>query len=172
MGDCNFGKILAIKIPKFHMGSSLFLIKKLWNSSGFCYVEPGRHSSITDFVEAMNTLIQERHNHSESCITVEVSRRTKKFRFTLQMKDLMWHSVKRTWDTFSASKVDNELGVLLGRKGPHKTQVAHKIVHIYSLMIYTNLIEYTIDGDTKARLLRCLPFFPNLKAGDIITAGP
>ena len=92
-------------------------------------------------------------------------------RFTLQMKDLVWHCVVRTWDTFSASKVDNELGVLLRGKGPHKTEVAHDIVHINSLMIYTNLIDYTIDGDTKARLLRCLPFFSNLKAGDIITSG-
>ena len=33
---------------------------------------------ITDIVEAMNILIQERHNHSENCIKVKVSRRTQK----------------------------------------------------------------------------------------------
>ena len=35
-------------------------------------------SSITDIVEAMNILVQERHNHSENCIKVKVSRRTEK----------------------------------------------------------------------------------------------
>ena len=31
----------------------------------------------------MNTLIQERHNHSESCITVKVSQRTQQFEIYL-----------------------------------------------------------------------------------------
>ena len=33
---------------------------------------------MTDIVEAMNTLIQERNNHNETCITAKVSRRTQK----------------------------------------------------------------------------------------------
>ena len=38
-------------------------------------------------------------------------------------------------------------------------------------MIYTDLIEYNIVGDTKAPLLRCFLFNSMLKAGDIITNG-
>ena len=38
------------------------------------FLEPGLHPSITDIIEAMNDLIQQRHNHSENSITVEVSR--------------------------------------------------------------------------------------------------
>ena len=38
-------------------------------------------------------------------------------------------------------------------------------------MIYTDLIEYNIGGDTKAPLLRCLSFFSKFKSGDIITTG-
>ena len=38
-------------------------------------------------------------------------------------------------------------------------------------MIYTDLIEYNIVGDTKAPLLRCFPFISKLKSGDIITIG-
>ena len=52
--------------------------KKFSKWSEFYYLEPGLYPSITDIVEAMNTLIQERHNHSENCITVKVSRRTQK----------------------------------------------------------------------------------------------
>ena len=32
----------------------------------------------TDIVEVINTLIQEKHNHSENCITVKVFRKTQK----------------------------------------------------------------------------------------------
>ena len=59
-------------------GKFLFFDKKLSNSSEFYYLEPGFYPSNRDFVEAMNTLLQDRHNHSENCITVKVSRRTQK----------------------------------------------------------------------------------------------
>ena len=38
-------------------------------------------------------------------------------------------------------------------------------------MIYTDIVEYNIVGDTKAPLLRCFPFISKLKSGDIITTG-
>ena len=47
---------------------------------------------------------------------------------------------------------------MLRRKGPHKPEIAYDIVRILSLMIYTELIEYKIAGDTNALLLRCFPF--------------
>ena len=59
-------------------GKLMFFDKKLSRSSEFYCLEPGLHPSVTDIVEAMNTLIQKRHNHSENCITVKVSRRTQK----------------------------------------------------------------------------------------------
>ena len=38
-------------------------------------------------------------------------------------------------------------------------------------MIYTDIVEYNIVGDTKAPLLRCFPFISKLKSGDILTTG-
>ena len=38
-------------------------------------------------------------------------------------------------------------------------------------MIYSDLVEYNIVGDTKPPLLRCFPFISKLKGGDIITTG-
>ena len=70
----------------------MFFDKKLSKSLEFYSLEFGLHSSITDIVEAMNTLIQERHNPNENCITVKVSRRTQKVHITLQMKNLVVHS--------------------------------------------------------------------------------
>ena len=55
-------------------GKITFFDQKVSKTSEFHYVELDLYPSITDIVEAMNTLIQERHNHSENCITVKVSR--------------------------------------------------------------------------------------------------
>ena len=38
-------------------------------------------------------------------------------------------------------------------------------------MIYTEIVNYNIVGDTKAPLLRCFPFISELNSGDIITTG-
>ena len=55
-----------------------FFDEKLSKTTSTYNVETGLYTSITDIVEAMNTLIQERNNHNETCITVKVSRRTQK----------------------------------------------------------------------------------------------
>ena len=55
----------------------MFFDKKLSNSSEFYNLEPGLHPYITDIVEAVNILIQEKQ-HGENCIKVKVSRRTQK----------------------------------------------------------------------------------------------
>ena len=57
---------------------------------------------------------------------------------------------------------------MLRGKGPHKPKIAYEIVRIHFLMIYTDLIEYNIVGDTKAPLLRCFIFISKLKSGDFI----
>ena len=60
---------------------------------------------------------------------------------------------------------------MLRGERPHEPEFAHDFVRLHSLMIYTNLIEYIIVGDTKAPLLRCFPSISKLKAGDNITTG-
>ena len=61
----------------------MFFDTKPSKSSKFYYLEPGLYPFIADIVEAMNTLIQEKHEHSENCITVKMSRRTQKIEIYL-----------------------------------------------------------------------------------------
>ena len=124
-----------------------------------------------DFVEAMNTLIQERHNHSEFCITIKVSRRTQKVEIYLAIEGSCLAFFFTDLGHFFGSNVGIEFGVSLGEKGPHKPEFAYDIVRIHFLMIYTDLIDSSIIGDTKVLLLRCFPFISKLKTGDIITTG-
>ena len=55
-------------------GKFKFFDEKLPKSTSVYNLEPGLDTSITDIVEAMNMLIQERNNHNETCITVKISR--------------------------------------------------------------------------------------------------
>ena len=172
MGGCNFGNILPINVPECHGGKNyVFFDKKLSRSSEFYYLEPGLYSSVTDIVEAMNTLIQETHNHNENCIKVKVSRRTQKVEIYLANEGSGLAFFSTDLGHIFGSNVGNKLGVMLRKKGPHKPKFAYDIVRIHSLMIYTDLIEYNIVGDTKTPSPRCFPFISKLKAGDIITTG-
>ena len=100
MGGCNCRNILPINVRKCYGGKIYVFDKKLSKSSELYYLELGLYPSITNIVEAPNILIQERYNHSKSCILKCLEER-KKLRFTLKMKDPVLHSLVRTWDTIS-----------------------------------------------------------------------
>ena len=143
----------------------MFFDKKLSKSSEFYYLEPGLYPSITDIVEAMNNLFQERQYHSKN-YHVKVSRRTQNAN---EGSGLAFLSTDL--GHLFGSEVGKEFGVMLRGKEPYKPDFAYEIVRRHPLMIYTDLIEYNIVGDTKASLLRCFSFISKLKSGDIITSG-
>ena len=149
----------------------MFFDKKFSKSSEFYYLEPGLYPSITDIVEAMNTPIHERHHHGKNCITNKVFRRTQKVEVYLASERSGLAFFSTDLGNIFGKIVGNKFGVIMRRKGPHKPKFAYDIVSILSLMIYTDLIEYNIVGDTKMPLLRCFPFISKLKAGDIETTG-
>ena len=66
MGGCNFGNILPINVPKITEGNFKFFDEKLSKSTTSYNLEPGLYTFITEIVEAINILIQERNNHDET----------------------------------------------------------------------------------------------------------
>ena len=171
MGGYNFKKIPPINVPKCYGGKFDVFEKKLSKSSDIFHLEPGLYPSIRDNVEAMNNLILQKQNHSENCIKVKMSRRTEKVEIYLATERSGLAPFSMGPGHIFGSNVGNEVGVMLRRRRPHKPELVYDIVRIHSLMIYTDLIEYNIVGDTKAPLLRCFPFISKLKSGDIITNG-
>ena len=119
----------------------------------------------------MKTLIQERNNHNETSITVKVSGRSQKVVLILANDTSGLVFCSTDLRHIFGNNVGNEFGVLMIGKGLHGPEFAYDIVRIHSLMIYSDLVEYSIVGDTKAPLLRCFPFISKLKGGDIITTG-
>ena len=98
----------------------------------------------------MNSIIEERHDESETCITVEVSRGTQKVEiyFANERYVLAFFSTDLA-DIFGGD-VGNEIGVMLRRKGPNKPKIAHEIVRIHSFMSFAELMELNLFGDTRS----------------------
>ena len=134
-------------------GKIKFFDKKLSKSTSTYGIEPVLYMSITDIVEAMNTLIQERNNHNETCITVKVFHRTQKIVIMLANDTSGIAFCSTDLGHVFGNNAGNQVGVLMKGKGPHEPQFAYDIVRIHSLMIYSDLVEYSIVGDTKAPLL-------------------
>ena len=113
-------------------GKFMFFDKKLSKSSEFYYLENGFYPSIMDIVEAMNTLIQERHNHSENCITVKVSRRTQKVEIFLANEGSGLAFFSTDLGHIFGENVGSEFGVMSRGERPHKPKCAYDIVSILS----------------------------------------
>ena len=148
----------------------MFYDEKLSKTTEAYYLEPGLYS-ITDIVEAMKTLIQERNNHRDTCITIKVSRVTQKVKVYLANEESSLAIFSTDLGHMFGGDVRNDSGILMRGKEPHQPSFAYDIVRILSLMIYTEIVEYNIVGHTKSPLLRCFPFISKLKSGDIITSG-
>ena len=139
-------------------GRFKFFDEKLSKSTSTYNLEPGLHTPITDIVEAMNALIQERHNHNETCITVQVSRRKQKVVIMVANDISRLAFCSTDLGHIFGYNMGNQVGVLMKRKGPHEPKIAYDIVRIHSLMIYSDLVEYNIVGDAK---LPCYDAFPS-----------
>ena len=171
MGGCNFRIILPINVPNITEGKFRFFDEKLSKSTSTYSIEPGLYTSITDIVEAMNTLIRERNNHNETCITVKVSRRLQKVVIMLANDNSGLAFCSTDLGHIFGNNVGNEFGVLMIGKGPYELEFAYNLVRIHSLMIYSDLVEYNNVGDTKTPLLRCFLFISKLMGGDIMATG-
>ena len=136
-------------------GKFKFFDEKLSKFTTTYNLEPGLYTSITDIVEAMNMLIQERN---KACLTVKVSRRTQKVVIMLANDTSGFACCNTDLGHIFGNNVGKDFGVLMIGKGLHEPEFPYDIVRIHSLMIYSDLVEYNNVGDTKAPLLRCFPF--------------
>ena len=112
-----------------------FFDMKLSKSTSTYNLEPGLYTSITEIVEAMNTLIQEGNSHNESCKAVKVSHRTQKVVIMLANDSYGLAFCSTDLGHIFGNNVGNYFGVLMKRKGHHEPQSAYDIVRIRSLMI-------------------------------------
>ena len=64
------------------------------------------------------------------------------------------------------------MGVFMSGSGLHfPPRFPYDIVRKHTLIIYSDIVEYSTVGDTKAALLRCISFMSKIKNGDIFSTG-
>ena len=131
-------------------GKIKFFDKKFSKCTSTYSIEPGLYTSITDIVEAMNTLIQQRNNQYETC-------RTQKVVIMLANDSSGLAFCNTDLGHIFGNNVGNEIGVLMIGKGPHEPEFAYDIVRIHSLIIYTDLVSTTLLETQK---FPCYDAFP------------
>ena len=99
----------------------------------------------------MNTIIQERNNHRDTCITIKVSRVTQKVKVYLAIEESSLAIFSTDLGHIFEGDVRNDSGILLSGKGPHEPTFAYDIVRIHSL-IFTLTLWSTILLETQKRL--------------------
>ena len=117
----------------------MFYDEKLSKTTEAYYLQSGLNSSIIDILEALNTIIQERDNHRDTCITIKVCRVSQKVKVYLANGDSSLAVFSTDLGHIFGGDMRNDLGILMCGKGPHEPTFAYDIVRIHSLMIYTDL---------------------------------
>ena len=120
----------------------------------------------------MNRKIQEREKYEKTPIKLHVNTITQRISLSLpNQNSLLVIFSADLCHVFGCEEAVYGMGVFMSGGGPHFPKFPYDIVRIHTLMIYSDIVEYNIVGDTKAALLRCIPFISKVKNGDIISTG-
>ena len=120
----------------------------------------------------MNRKIQEREKYEKTPIKLHVNKITQRIslRFPNQNSLLVIFSADLC-RVFGVEEAVYGLGVFMSGAGPHFPKFPYDLVRTNTLILCNDIVEYNIVGDTKAALLRCIPFISKVKNGDIISTG-
>ena len=100
------------------MGKFKLFDEKLSKYTTTYHPEDGLYTSITNSVEAINTLFLEKNNHNETCISVKVSRRTQKAVIMLANDTSGLAFCSTGLGYIFGNNVGYEFDVLMIKKGP------------------------------------------------------
>ena len=140
--------------------------------SDYYTLDPDLYPSISDIVSEMNRKNQEREKHEKTPIKLHVNKITQRISLSLpNQNNLIVIFSADLCHVLGCEEAVYGMGVFMSGAGPHFSKFPYEIVRIHTLMIYSDIVEYNIVGDTKAALLRCIPFISKIKNGYIISTG-
>ena len=135
------------------------------------HIEFGLYPSNVDIVVALNDKTPKRigaQKYKYNGIYVSVDKITHKIAIHLpEIQSVFIIQKTDVSHIFGCEFEQNQTGVIMKGKRPHYPQYFCDIIRIHCLMIYSDIIESNIVGDTKIPLLRCISFISKLKNGDI-----
>ena len=140
--------------------------------SDYYTLDPGLYPSISDIVNEMNKKVQEREKYEKTPMKLNVNKITQRITLSLPHENSLLVIISADLcHVFGCEEAVYGMGVFMSGAGPHFPKFPYDIVRIHTMMIYSDIAEYNFVGDTKAALLRCIPFISKVKNGDIISTG-
>ena len=147
-------------------GTFMLFDEKFSKSSQFCFLEPGLYSAVTDTVDAMKHVNEERHNRNDSCFTAKVSRKTWKVEICLANgRSVMACFVSKLGHNYR-SNVGDESGVMLTVEN-FTNQNLLKTLSAYTHSRYTRTWLSTLSLVT--RKTRCCVAFLSFQSSKLET---
>ena len=120
----------------------------------------------------MNRKIQEREKYEKTPIKLHVNKITQRISLSLPIQNTLFVFFSADHcHVFGYEEAVYGMVDFMSGARPHFPNFPYDIVRIHTLMIYSDIVEYNIVGDTKAALLQCIPFISKVKIEDIISTG-
>lgn len=129
------------------------------------YLQPGMYSYFEEIILSMNQLIRSNFNNAPS-IDYKVDRTTGKVTITLARNTSLVLASNDLTCIFGFTE-QRDQGIILTGDNDHEAPLPIDILRFHSMMIYSDIVEYNIVGDTKAPLLRCFPLMSKVRDGSL-----
>ena len=123
------------------------------------YIDPGLYLSLEEILTAMETALKKKNRNKKMGIKWNVNTFNRVVEIQLPDKDSQFVVGSRDLSSILGFSTN----IWFKGVGPHKSLFPVDILRIHSLMVYTDIVEYSIIGDTKAPVLRCFPFAHKLE---------
>ena len=127
-------------------------------------IPAGLYTSLNDIMAAMREVAEEQLKNKTIDFDWNVNNRTQMIEINLPNDSAGLNIISPD----IAHILGFPMSVLLLGKGPHKSKFPIDILRFHSVMIYSDIIEHGIIGDTRVPLLRSFPFISKLKNFDIV----
>ena len=128
-------------------------------------IPTGLYSSIDDILVTMKQVAAEQDPPKQLNMQWTVNTRNQKIEIKLPRPNSALNIISPD----IAHILGFPMSFLLWGEGPHVSTFPVDILRVHSIMVYTDLIEYGIIGDTKAPILRCFPFISRIQNDSIST---
>lgn len=127
------------------------------------HIRPGLYLSVDEILIAMNDAVKESRRDDEVNLKWRTDNLSQQVEISLQSED----SKFVVYSQDLSSILGFHKNEALTGKGPHTSIYPIDILRIHSVMVYTDIVQHTIVGDTRAPILRCFPFTQKVNRGSI-----
>lgn len=128
-------------------------------------IPTGLYTSVQEIFREMKNVVKAKYPGKEMGMNVSIDNRSQRAFISLPKVGSALNIISPD----IAHILGFPMSVLLFGLGPHISHYPVDILRVHSIMVYTDIVEHGVLGDTKAPILRCFPFISRLRNEAITT---